>query len=200
MPTLVTPTVPTGSLAARPQPVLPAPGGLLLRPWQLGDAPAVVTAYQDPAIQHWHVRRADSVAEAEEWITDWRGGWTTETEAQWAVVDGDALLGRAALKHLQLADGTAEVAYWVAPQARGRGVAPRAVEAMADWAFGTAGFHRLELSHAVGNTASCRVATKTAFPLEGTRRSAWLQSDGRHDAHLHARLRSDLVPAAAAAR
>ncbi|MGW4652209.1 GNAT family N-acetyltransferase [Kitasatospora sp. NPDC004289] len=192
MPTLVPPTVPAGSLAARPQPELDGGDGLFLRPWLPGDAPAVLTAYQDPEIQRWHVRRADSLAEAEGWIADWRGGWATETEAHWAVVDaGGELLGRAALKGLTLPDGTAEVAYWVVPAARGRGVGPRAVEAVADWAFATAGLARLELSHAVGNAASCRVAVKTGFTLEGTRRSAWPQADGRHDAHLHARLRTD---------
>jgi [ribosomal protein S5]-alanine N-acetyltransferase len=56
--------------------------------------------------------------------------------------------------------------------------------------LGEAGFHRLDLEHATGNTASCRVAEKTGFALEGVRRSAWLQADGRHDVHAHARLRS----------
>ncbi|MEW1908428.1 GNAT family N-acetyltransferase [Kitasatospora sp. NPDC085895] len=193
MPSLVPPTVPIGFLSARPQPALDAGGGAHLRPWVPGDARAVMGAYQDAEIERWHVRRADSVAEAEEWIEGWRGGWAAETEASWAVVDSasDVLLGRAALKALDLADGTAQVAYWTVPAARGRGVAPRAVEAMAAWAFDTVGFQRLDLEHAVGNTASCRVADKAGFPLESVRRSAWLQTDGRHDAHVHARLRSN---------
>src|ERR1700722_3201452 len=87
MPSLVTSTVPVGSLAAQPQPTLTAGGGVLLRPWGLGDAQAVMDAFQDAAIQRWHVRRADSLAEAREWIEDWRGGWAAETSAQWAVVE-----------------------------------------------------------------------------------------------------------------
>jgi ribosomal-protein-alanine N-acetyltransferase len=191
MPSLVISTVPVGSLAARPQPVLAVGSGLLMRPWSLGDAQAVMDAYQDEAIQRWHVQRADSLAETREWITGWQGGWAAETGAHWAVVDAesDILLGRAALKHLKFADGTADVAYWTVPAARGKGVCPRAVDAMASWAFGMAGFHRLDLEHAVGNTASCRVADKTGFAVEGVRRSAWLQADGRHDVHAHARLR-----------
>ena len=93
------------------------------------------------------------------------------------------------LKHLKFADGTADVAYWTVPAARGKGVCPRAVDAMASWAFEVAGFHRLDLEHAIGNTASCRVAGKTGFAVEGVRRSAWLLADGRHDVHAHARLR-----------
>ncbi|MFJ7157407.1 GNAT family N-acetyltransferase [Streptomyces sp. NPDC101118] len=195
MPLLVPPTVPVGSLAAHPQPSLPAGGGVRLRPWAVRDAPAVMDAYQDPEIQRWHVRRADSVAEAAEWIAAWQAGWAAESEAHWAVVDAgtDALLGRAALKALNLADGSAEVAYWTAPAARGSGVCPRAVEAMASWAFGT-GFRRLVLEHAVANRASCRVAEKTGFAPEGVHRSAWLQTDGRHDVHTHARLNDTAPP------
>ena len=192
MPSLVTSTVPSGSLAARPQPTLTADDRtLLLRPWSLGDAKAVMDAFQDEAIQRWHVRRADSLSEAREWIAGWQGDWAGETGAHWAVVEAetDVLLGRVALKHLQFADGTADVAYWTVPAARGKAVAPRAVNAMASWAFDVAGFHRLDLEHAVGNTASCRVAEKTGFAAEGVRRSAWLLADGRCDVHAHARLR-----------
>jgi ribosomal-protein-alanine N-acetyltransferase len=71
MPSLVTSTVPVGSLAAQPQPTLTAGSGVLLRPWSLGDAQAVMDAYQDEAIQRWHVRRADSLAETREWIAVW---------------------------------------------------------------------------------------------------------------------------------
>jgi [ribosomal protein S5]-alanine N-acetyltransferase len=176
----------------RPQPTLMAGAGVLLRPWSLGDAQAVMDAYQDVAIQRWHVQRADSLEETREWIAGWQGGWAAETGAHWAVAEAesDVLLGRAALKHLKFADGTADVAYWTVPAARGKGVCPRAVAVMASWAFEVAGFHRLDLEHAMGNTASCRVAEKTGFAVEGVHRSAWLLADGRHDVHAHARLRS----------
>ena len=191
MPSLVISAVPVGSLAIRPQPAMTVGGGVLLRPWSLDDAQAVMDAYQDEAIQRWHVRRADSVAETREWIAGWQSGWAAETDAIWAVAEAGSgtLLGRAGLKHLKFSDGTADVAYWTVPAARGKGVCPRAVDAMASWAF-TAGFRRLDLEHAVGNTASCRVAEKTGFAAEGVRRSAWLLADGRCDVHAHARLRS----------
>ena len=149
-------------------------------------------AYQDEAIQRWHVQRADSLAEARQWIAGWQGGWAAETGVYWAVIEAETgvLLGRAALKHLKFASGTADVAYWTVPAARGKGVCPRAVDAMASWAFEVAGLHRLDLEHATGNTASCRVAEKTGFAVEGVRRGAWLLADGWHDVHAHARLRS----------
>ncbi|MFE7274798.1 GNAT family N-acetyltransferase [Streptomyces sp. NPDC057623] len=193
MPDLTSPVVPAGTLAGTPQPDLPTGDGLLLRPWRAEDAPAVHEIFQDPVLHQWHVRAAGSVAEVGGWIEEWRRAWTGERTAQWAVVEAgtDRLLGRVALREIQLADGTAEVAYWTAAAARGRGVAVRATTTLTRWALHDIGLHRLELLHAVANTASCRVAVKTGFALEGTKRSALLHQDGWHDMHLHARVKGD---------
>ncbi|MGW2032026.1 GNAT family N-acetyltransferase [Streptomyces sp. NPDC001761] len=193
MPFLTSPVLTPGVLARIPQPALPAAGGTLLRPWRAGDAPAVHAAFEDPVLRHWHGRSCDSADEAAGWITQWRGGWADEREAQWAVVDEatDELLGRVALRRIVLSDGVAEIAYWTVAGARGRGVALRAATALTRWAFDEVGFHRLELMHAIANPASCRVAGKAGFALEGTKRSAYLHQDGWHDMHLHARVRGD---------
>ncbi|WP_031162059.1 GNAT family N-acetyltransferase [Streptomyces durhamensis] len=193
MPFLTSPVLASGTLARCPQPALPTGDGLLLRPWRAEDAPAVYAAMQDPVMQQWHLRSADSVAEVAGWIERWQTYWAAEQGAQWAVVHEatDELLGRMALRQLLLGDGCAEIAYWTAAQARGRGVAARAATALSRWALDEIGFHRLELLHAVANEASCRVAVKAGFALEGTKRSALLHPDGWHDMHLHARIRGD---------
>lgn len=193
MPYLTSPVVPAGTLARTPQPALPS-DGLLLRPWRAEDAPAVHAAFQDPLMHQWHIKSADSEEEVAEWITRWRNDWEGERQAQWAVVDAGTgeLLGRVALREIVLGDGCAEVAYWTVARARGRGVALRATTALSRWAFEEIGFHRLELSHATANEASCRVAVKAGFALEGTKRSALLHPDGWHDMHLHARVRADV--------
>ena len=129
-------------------------------PWSLDDAPAVMDAYQDEAIQRWHVMRADSLAETQEWIAGWQGGWAAETDAIGQRLTRIAARCRSGRSEAPgVSDGTADVAYWTVPAARGRGVAPRAVNAMASWVF-EARFHRLDLEHAGANTASCRVAEK----------------------------------------
>ncbi|MFD6419068.1 GNAT family N-acetyltransferase [Streptomyces sp. NPDC060194] len=192
MPFLVQPVLPPDHLRSRAQPAIAVDEELLLRPWEPGDAAAVVEAFRDPAIQQWHVRRADSVDEAREWIAQWRDQWPAGTNAQWAVVRAasDDVVGRMSLREVALAEGRAELAYWTHPAARGARVAPRAAEALTRWAFDE-GFHRLELVHAVANTASCRVAEKCGFRHEGTHRKALLHADGWHDTHLHARLAAD---------
>ena len=191
MPELVGPVLAAGSLGSAEQPSLTV-DELVLRPWALTDAPALVRAYRDPGIQRWHARWLDSLAEAEELIAGWRDTWPGERECHWAVAElgTGALLGRMALKQLDLVDGDAALAYWTAPDARGRGVCTRAVGALTAWAFG-AGFHRLHLEHSVANPASCRVATKAGFAPEGVRRQAARHADGWHDMHVHSRLATD---------
>ncbi|GHB62476.1 acetyltransferase [Streptomyces viridiviolaceus] len=193
MPYLTSAVLPAGALSGSRQPTLPTGDGLVLRPWRAEDAPAVHAAFQDPLMHRWHIRAAESVDEVRGWIAAWQRAWAEEKDVQWAVADAadDRLLGRVALRNVLLGDGVAEVAYWTVAAARGQGVAARATAALARWALDETGFHRLELSHSVANEASCRVAEKTGFALEGTKRSALLHSDGWHDMHLHARVRGD---------
>ncbi|MFG2880849.1 GNAT family N-acetyltransferase [Streptomyces sp. NPDC048297] len=193
MPYLTAPVLAAGTLARAPQPVLLTGDGLVLRPWRAGDAPAVHAAFQDPVLHQWHIRSCDSEEEAASWIEEWRTAWEGEDNAQWAVADADTdeLLGRVALREIALGDGVAEVAYWTVPGARGRGVAARATTTVTRWAFEEVGLMRLELLHSTANPASCRVAAKTGFALEGTKRNGFLHRDGWHDMHLHARLRTD---------
>lgn len=186
------PAISAGTLADTPQPVLSAAGGLLLRPWEATDAAVFLAAYRDSEIQRWHTRQPASEDQVREWFDRYRQDWVREKGAHWAVTgSGGEVLGRIAMGGIDLDDGVAGCAYWVLPAARGAGVASRALTALSVWALGEAGFHRLELDHSTRNTASCRVATKSGFLLEGTKRSAAIHSDGRHDMHLHARTRGD---------
>lgn len=185
------PVIRSGSLAASTQPVLPADRGLRLRPWEAADAPAFLAAYQDDEIRRWHTRRPEPSSEARvlEWFEAYRRDWAAERGGHWAVDRGDGeVLGRIAMRGWDFDDGNAGVAYWVLPEARGAGVATCAVEALTAWAWST-GFQRLHLEHSTRNPGSCRVATKSGFVLEGTKRSAAVHDDGRHDMHLHARIR-----------
>lgn len=63
-------------------------------------------------------------------------------------------------------EGAVEVGYWTAAEARGRGLASRALEATVQWVFagGTpAPVAQLDLLHSGGNDASCRVAERCGF-------------------------------------
>ena len=60
MPSLTTDVIAAEVFISRPQPAISA-DGLLLRPWDLADAPAVLEAFSDPDIQRWHVRAAVTI-------------------------------------------------------------------------------------------------------------------------------------------
>ena len=89
----------------------------------------------------------------------------------------------------------AEIGYRVVPAARGRGIATEAVTAATAWAFENLDLVRIELAHAVDNAASCLVAIRSGYQLEGTMRQSYVYGDGnRYDEHLHARLIGDPAP------
>ncbi|MEH0985137.1 GNAT family N-acetyltransferase [Micromonospora sp. CPCC 205556] len=189
MPSLATPAVPPGSMAALTQPEIHG-DGVVLRPWRPADRPSVVTAYADPAIQRWHCRSMTD-DEAGDWIAGWPRRWRAETGAGWAVLHGGEVAGQIGLRRVDLVEGLAEVSYWVLPHTRGRRVAGRALTALTRWSFATLGLHRVELSHSTANPASCRVATRAGFAAEGTKRGEGRHADGWHDMHLHSRLATD---------
>ena len=188
----VGPVVMPGSLARTPQPQLDAEG-LRLRPWDDGErgVELVVRALDDPEIQRWFPDVHGGVPEARRWLAIRRQRWQSESGADWAIVDGEAVIGRMGLMRLSLADGLGEVGYWLLPEGRGRGVATRTLRAVCDWAFDSVGLHRLELVHSVDNPDSCGVAQRAGFALEGTARERMLHGDGWHDMHIHARLAGD---------
>ena len=185
-------------MSGRAQPVLYA-DELTLRPWRAGDVPDLVAAYADPAIQRWHTRSM-TADEAAAWVTSANRGWIRETGANWAVTDGGAVVARMSLRTIDLAEGLAGFGYWVMPAARGRSVAPRALQAVGRWAFDDLGLHRLELEHSTANPSSCRVAAKAGYRLESTKRSQARHADGWHDMHVHVLLDEDPVDDCAPAR
>jgi len=188
MPILPGPTLDLAALFAEPAPpVLSARGGLRLRPWRPDDAPAVRVVYADPEVRRWHARTVVDDDEARDLIAGWTAAWGDRTGAHWAVEDqAGALAGRVTLVDVDDRDGTAEIGYWTAPGARGRGVATAAVEAAVAWAE-AGGLRRLEIEHASGNGGSCRVAQRSGFALEGVKRASALHEDGFHDMHVHVR-------------
>nr|WP_051854700.1 GNAT family N-acetyltransferase [Streptomyces sp. NRRL B-1347] len=174
---------------------------LLLRPWRMSDAAGLVALYRDEALRRWTLSAIDDEAGAARWVEAEQRGWEAGDRYGFAVVEprtdgGDGqLLGNVVLKGVGPDTPSAEVGYWSAAHARGRGVAPRALEALTDWAFTTfagEGLTRLELLHQVDNEASCRVARKCRYELVDVLPAA--PPAFPLDGHLHVRTR-DQPPA-----
>ncbi|MER5862480.1 GNAT family protein [Kitasatospora sp. NPDC002040] len=173
--------------------------GFGLRPWSLVGEPErrareLAALAADPAISLWNPLPIRTVAHAERWLAGRVSGWERGDLASFALLtpDFDGLLGSVTVRWVDRGDALAMIGYWLVPDARGRGLATRGLEAATRWAFTTADARRIELGHAVGNTASCRVAGRAGYLLEGTLRQSHCFGDGNyHDEHLHARLASD---------
>jgi RimJ/RimL family protein N-acetyltransferase len=87
-----------------------------------------------------------------------------------------SILGGVTLRHFDPMRGTIEVGYWLFAEARGRGLATRAVRAVAREAFAS-GIWRIEAHVRIGNDASERVLERAGFTREGVRRRL-LRHDG----------------------
>jgi RimJ/RimL family protein N-acetyltransferase len=175
---------------------LPAARGLLLRRWRPEDAPAALVGLRDPDVAAWNPagRTEPDLSAAAEWVAQ-RADWSDGSHVSMAAVAADdpaAVLGSISLFKIDPANAGAEIGYWTMPEARGRGVAVAGLAALTGWALTSGLLFRVQLFHAVANGASCKVAVRAGFRLEGTLRSSYRYGDGLlHDEHLHARLATD---------
>ena len=161
-------------------------------------APEHVDAFEvlgnDPLVQRFtRVPDPFGRSEAEWWIGLYEQGWEEGSRAGFAIVErsGGAFVGMIAFVRLQLELGEAEVGYIVAPQARGRGVATRALALLSGWGFRELGLERIELRAELTNPASLKVAERCGFVREGTVRNVHLKAGRRGDMALYSRLASD---------
>jgi ribosomal-protein-serine acetyltransferase len=92
---------------------------------------------------------------------------------------------------------SAEVGYWLAAYAVGRGLMTRAVAAMIDIAVYDRGLNRVELMAATDNPRSRAVAERLGMVLEGVRREAELLASGFVDLAVYSMLAAEWPGAAA---
>ena len=131
---------------------------------------------------------------AAEWIDADVRAWQDGSQAGFAIVDeaDGSFLGMAALVQIRMDMAEGELGYIVAREARGRGVAGRAICLLARWAFEELGLMRLEAWIDVANEPSVRVAERAGFTYEGIRRSVHVKDDKRVDMAVYSLLPGDL--------
>jgi RimJ/RimL family protein N-acetyltransferase len=175
------------------EPVEIIAGRLHLRPWQAGDTGALARALVDPAVARW---TGLPIRSADEWVTQtYPARWADGTGAAFAVLDATTaeVLAGVDLHGVDAVQRTAEVGWFTAPQARGRGVGTEAVQVLCRWAAGALGLHRLTAQVEVGNWASRALAEKAGFTVEGVLRDAPAPGGRRADTWLASLLATDEV-------
>jgi RimJ/RimL family protein N-acetyltransferase len=157
-------------------------GVITLRPWVPDDANFLREASEDPAIRRYSLSRSRpfTAAEAQEELQDCESTWLTVdasgrltgsfviTEAATGVS-----LGQCGVDGWSPRD-VAQIGYWLATAARGRGIATRAVVQLTDRLF-ELGANRVFLTVVEDNDASIRVAQRAGFLSEGPtgKQSTW---------------------------
>jgi RimJ/RimL family protein N-acetyltransferase len=151
-------------------------GIVLLRPWTDRDVPAIAAACDEAEMARWldQIPRPYTEQDAREYVASTRRGWREGTASSYAIVDleSERPVGSIGVHWLDREQRVAEVGYWVAREARGRGLASRAVRLVSRWALQDCGIERLQLRADVLNAASQRVAEKAGFRREGVLRSS----------------------------
>ncbi len=96
------------------------------------------------------------------------------------------------LRHLRWRLDRAELAYWIAPDHQGRGLATEAAGAVVRFGLRQLGLHKIIVAHAVGNGPSGGVARRLGFRSVGRFREAFEKDGEWHDLHYHELLSSEL--------
>jgi RimJ/RimL family protein N-acetyltransferase len=147
----------------------------------------------DPdVVRHTRVPSQPPNGFAAKWIGRYVRGWQDGSCAGFAILSRDgAFLGFAAIVDLELPARQGEIGYVVAREARGRGVAGRALRLVTDWALEGLGLERVDLRIDVGNEPSVRVAERAGFRREGILRSLHFKEDIRSDFAVYSLLAVD---------
>jgi ribosomal-protein-alanine N-acetyltransferase len=165
--------------------------GVGLRPWrdEPGDAAALAAAWHDPEVAaHSSVPRHASPEAARRWIAG-----DADRRARGLALDlvvgppgGDEVWGEVGLRGVDHDVGRAEAGWWLAPAARGRGVAAAALALLAGWALGPPlGLRQVWARIAPDNEASARVAAAAGFRRLGVAggTEVWSRSVSAHRPH-----------------
>jgi RimJ/RimL family protein N-acetyltransferase len=154
--------------------------GLLLRPFEDGDAPAFTSAVRESAqsVGKWmpwcHADYTNN--DALEWFAVCRQGLETQSAYEFGIFseDGAEFLGGAGLNQINRQHAICNLGYWVRSSRQRQQVASRCVRILSQYAFETLALRRVEIVVAAGNQPSEGVARKAGAMLECVARNRLL--------------------------
>jgi len=158
-----------------------------VRPWELGDAGALVRHANDREI--WRNLRDRfphpyTDADAERWLV-----WVTTSEplTHFAIeVDGEAAGGIGFSLGEDVHRRVAEIGYWLGRAIWGRGIATEALRALTDYAFAHHDLARIQAFVYAWNPASLRVLEKASYYREAKLREAVTKDGATTDMLIYA--------------
>ena len=172
VPTLVAPSLSDGEIGVRA--IVP------------GDIPAIVAACADPEIPRWtRVPSPYTREDAERFLAIAATEAAAGEGLALAICDvaDDRLIGTIGLMEVDRRRGYAEIGYWAAAAARGRGATTRAVVLVRDWAGAELELAEIEILCHCDNRPSQRVAERAGFTDTGAMRAVGRMPPGRRDGY-----------------
>jgi ribosomal-protein-alanine N-acetyltransferase len=181
------------------EPILPpdpplADGGIVLRLLEPSDATAILAAVQDPEIPRFTaIPPTHTLPSVASWIASRPDAMAAGEGIDFAIADGvdGQLVGSIGVGRSADDPRCAEVGYWVAAPARGRGVATAALRLVTAWALSELELARIQLTTHEENAPSQHVAEAAGFRREGLLRALREQHGRRVDLVMYARLPGD---------
>jgi RimJ/RimL family protein N-acetyltransferase len=170
-------------------------GPFVARQIEERDVPIVAPAFSDPGIGGENgmppFDEDELRAVMRERIPELRARGVLVPYAIEDTTDG-SVLGGVTLRHFDPTRGVIEVGYWLFADARGKGLATRAVRAVAREAFAS-GLWRIEAHVRLGNDVSERVLERAGFTREGVKRRFLRHEGERVDATVFSLLADELT-------
>jgi len=144
---------------------------LTLRPFVEGDFEAMHAMRSNPDVVRYLYEDPFTPEQTRHLLTRKMAVPRWEKEGDWfsvAAVEraSGLMVGDMALSWASERDRTAEIGFVFDPRHQGKGFATEAARALVDWAFRTAGLHRVTGRLEARNIASSRVLEKLGFRLE----------------------------------
>lgn len=168
---------------------------LLLRPFRLNDAAGLHCAVRESLkeLKPWMSWATESYTEmtAREYISIALARWEEHTFFAFAITRAEEILGACTLSSIHSIYHFCNLGYWVRTSSRGQGIAGRAAQLVARFAFENLGVIRVEIVIAVGNHASLRVAEKIGAHNEGILLNRMVAGNSIYDAHMYSLIPSD---------
>ncbi len=144
---------------------------LVLRPMEVGDAPAIFTYQSDPEIfRYMSPEPPASVDVVSEGIGKWLALPAEKRRPCWMMVlkGSDRIVGTVSFNQLDPENAAGQLGYEVAREFWGKGLATEAVRAVIDYGFNAMKLNRISAYCWEENRASRRVMEKAGMQYEGT--------------------------------
>ena len=119
-----------------------------------------------------------SSEETKQLLEGWCDAYKNDTTYNWAIEFSGTVIGSISVVEIKERHERAEIGYCMGYAYWNKGIMSEATKAVVDYLFSEVGVNRIDISHAVKNPASGRVAQKCGLTYEGTKREFFKPSSG----------------------